>query len=81
VTFTSLFIIFLKRSLKFVVLSNVYSFSLGKCFIKLLGVLVNFEGFFTKKNHVYFREKHYINYILFKIFFIASYNFFPLFWQ
>jgi len=37
-----------------------------------------FEGFFAKK-YIHFRE--ILNYILFKIFSIASYNFFPFFWQ
>jgi len=43
---------------------------------EILNVPINFERFLQKK-HVYFRES--LNYILFKIFFIASYNFFPLF--
>jgi len=37
------------------------------------------RGFCRKKN-IYFKEIK-LNYILFKIFSIASCNFFPLFWQ
>jgi len=38
-----------------------------------------FEGFLQKQKYIYFREM--LNYILFKIFFIASCNFFSVFWQ
>jgi len=55
----------------------------GKYFEKdiithVLGFSVSFEEFLQKKN-VYFRE--ILNYIFFKIFSIANYNFLPLFWQ
>jgi len=43
---------------------------------EILDVPISFERFLQKK-HVYFKDS--LNYILFKIFSIASYNYFPLF--
>jgi len=49
---------------------------ISKGVIKYYKCSVSFKGFFAKK-HIYFKET--LNYILFKIFSIASYNFFPFF--
>jgi len=49
-----------------------------KKLLNLSDIPVSFEGFFAKK-YAYFRKT--LNYILFKIFSIANYHFFPLFWQ
>jgi len=46
--------------------------------MRILDVPVSFERFLQKKD-VYFREM--LHYISFKIFSVASYNFFSLFWQ